>query len=64
VEVGFRGGFEAVQRSFVLAPRVEYRVVEKVRVGLAAEVYAGKPYSPFGYFGRNDQVLASLRLLL
>jgi hypothetical protein len=64
VELGFRGGFEAVQRSFVLAPRVEYRVVEKVRVGLAAEVYAGTPYSPFGYFGRNDQVLASLRLLL
>jgi hypothetical protein len=35
-----------------------------VRVGLAAEVYAGKPYSPFGYYGRNDQVLGTLRLTL
>jgi hypothetical protein len=64
LELGCRGAFEAVQRSFVLAPRVEYRVAEHVRVGLAAEVYAGKPYSPFGYYGRNDQVLGTLRLTL
>ncbi|XXF76439.1 hypothetical protein P2318_25780 [Myxococcaceae bacterium GXIMD 01537] len=64
LEVGLRGAFEPVQRSFVLAPRVEYRVQEKVRVGLAAEVYAGPPHSPLGYFGRNDQVLASVRLVL
>lgn len=64
VELGFRGAFEAVQRSFVLAPRVEYRLAERVRVGLAAEVYAGGPYSPFGYYGRNDQVLGTLRLAL
>ncbi len=64
LELGFRGAFEAVQRSFVLVPRVEYRLVEGVQVGLAAEVYAGEPYSPFGYFGRNDQVLGTLRLTL
>lgn len=64
LELGFRGAFEAVQRSFVLAPRVEYRLREWMRVGLAAEVYSGRPYSPFGYFGRNDQVLGTLRLTL
>jgi hypothetical protein len=64
LELGVRGAFEAVQRSFVLAPRAEYRLLEWLRVGLAAEVYTGTPYSPFGYFGRNDQVLGTLRLTL
>jgi hypothetical protein len=63
-ELGFRGAFEAVQRSFVLAPRVGWRFTEHLSVGLAAEVYAGKPYSPLGYFGRNDQLLGTLRLTL
>ncbi len=63
-EVGFRGAFEPVQRSFVLAPRVGWRFTEHLGVGLAAEVYAGKPYSPLGYFGRNDQIVGSLRLTL
>jgi len=63
-EVGFRGAFEPVQRSFVLAPRVGWRFTEHLSVGLAAEVYAGKPYSPLGYFGRNDQIVGSLRLTL
>ncbi len=63
-ELGFRGAFEAVQRSFVLAPRAGWRFTDHVSVGLAAEVYAGKPYSPLGYFGRNDQILGSLRLTL
>lgn len=63
-EVGFRGAFEPVQRSFVLAPRVGWRFTEHLSVGLAAEVYVGKPYSPLGYFGRNDQIVGSLRLTL
>jgi hypothetical protein len=63
-EVGFRGAFEPVQRSFVLAPRAGWRFTEHLSVGLAAEVYAGKPYSPLGYFGRNDQIVASLQLTL
>jgi hypothetical protein len=63
-ELGFRGAFEAVQRSFVLAPRAGWRFTDHVSVGLAAEIYAGKPYSPLGYFGRNDQILGSLRLTL
>jgi hypothetical protein len=63
-ELGFRGAFEAVQRSFVLSPRVDWRFTEHLSMGLAAEVYSGKPYSPLGYFGRNDQVVGSLRLTL
>jgi hypothetical protein len=64
LEVGLRGAFEVVQRSFLLSPRVGWRVSERLSVGLAAEVYAGPGFSPFGYFNRNDQVLASVRLLL
>ena len=64
LEVGLRGAFEVVQRSFLLSPRVGWRVAEHVSVGLAAEVYGGPSYSPFGYFNRNDQVLASVRLTL
>ncbi|WP_257460603.1 DUF1302 domain-containing protein [Archangium lipolyticum] len=64
LEVGLRGAFEPIQRSFLVAPRVEWRVDERVHLGLAAEVYGGPSYSPFGYFGRNDQVLASLRVML
>jgi hypothetical protein len=64
VELGLRGAFEPVQRSFALAPRVSWRIKEWLSVGLAAEVYAGKPYSPLGYFGRNDQLIGSLRLTL
>ncbi|MGZ3460580.1 MAG: hypothetical protein ACXU86_19000 [Archangium sp.] len=64
LQVGLRGAFEPIQRSYLVAPRVGWRVSEHVHVGLSAEVYGGPPYSPFGYFGRNDQVLASLRLVL
>ena len=64
VELGLRGAFEPVQRSFALAPRVGWRIEEWLSVGLTAEVYAGKAYSPLGYFGRNDQLVGSLRLTL
>jgi hypothetical protein len=64
LEVGLRGAFEPIQRSFLVAPRVEWRVSERVHLGLSAEVNGGPSYSPFGYFNRNDQVLASLRVML
>ncbi len=64
LQVGLRGALEPIQRSYVVAPRVEWRVSERVHLGLAAEVYGGSPYSAFGYFNRNDQVLATLRLAL
>ena len=64
LEVGLRGAFEILQRSVLVAPRVGWRVSEHVQVGLAAEVYEGPRYSPFGYFNRNDQVLASVRVAL
>jgi hypothetical protein len=64
VELGLRGAFEPVQRSFALAPRVSWRLKEWLSLGLAAEVYAGKPYSPLGYFGRNDQLVGSVRFTL
>ncbi|MCY1080865.1 hypothetical protein [Archangium lansingense] len=64
LQVGMRGAFEPIQRSFLVAPRVGWRVSEHVHLGLAAEVYGGPSFSAFGYFNRNDQVLASLRLVL
>jgi hypothetical protein len=64
VELGLRGAFEPIQRSFALSPRVSWRLEAWLSLGLAAEVYAGKPYSPLGYFGRNDQLAGSVRLTL
>lgn len=64
LQVGLRGAFEPIQRSYLVAPRVGWRLSEHVHLGLAAEVYGGPPYSAFGYFNRNDQVLASVRVTL
>ncbi|HYO65250.1 MAG TPA: hypothetical protein VEU33_04145 [Archangium sp.] len=64
LQVGMRGAIEPIQRSFLVAPRVGWRVSEHVHLGLAAEVYGGPSFSAFGYFNRNDQVLASVRLTL
>ncbi len=64
LEVGLRGAFEVVQRSFLLSPRVSWRATEHLHVGLSAEVYGGASHSPLGYFDRNDQVLATVRLTL
>lgn len=58
LELSLRGGVEPIQRSFALAPRVAWREGRHT-VGLALELYEGRVYSPFGYFGRNDQVVAS-----
>jgi hypothetical protein len=64
LEVGLRGGFEPIQRSFLVSPRAGWRLTEQLSVGLAAEVYGGPAFSAFGYFNRNDQVLASVRMTL
>ncbi|MDP3154024.1 MAG: hypothetical protein Q8N23_15225 [Archangium sp.] len=60
-EVSFRGTFEPVQQSFSLAPRVTYQGIEGLKLFVAAEFYEGKPWSPFGYFDRNDRVLLGAR---
>ncbi len=57
IEASVRGAFEPIQRSFALAPKVSCRVSDLVSLSLAAELYEGKAYSPFGYFGRNDRIL-------
>jgi hypothetical protein len=56
LEVAVAAAVEPIQRSFAVAPRVTYEVVDRVRVGLSAAFYEGPPASPFGYVDRNDQV--------
>jgi len=58
LEISLRGAVEPVQRSWALAPRVTWRGFSRFELAVGAELYEGKAYSPFGYFGRNDQVLA------
>jgi len=60
LEVGVRAAFEPLQRSYAVGPRVTYRV-GRWTVFLAAEFFEGSAYSPFGYFGRNDQVLSGVQ---
>jgi hypothetical protein len=58
LDVSVRAAFEAVQRSFALSPRVAWKgSLEGLEIWLAAEFQEGNPYSPFGYFSRNDKVL-------
>lgn len=64
LEVSLRGGFEAVQRSFAVAPKVLYRPIDRLAVWLGAEVFAGPPLSVFGYFDRNDRVSLGARVEL
>lgn len=52
-----RAAFEAVQQSFALAPRVTFQGVEGLDIWATAEFYEGRPWSPLGYFGRNDKVV-------
>jgi hypothetical protein len=61
LELSLRATFEPVQQSFSLAPRVTYQGFEGLKLFVAAEFYEGKPWSPFGYFGRNDRVLLGAR---
>ena len=58
LELTFRGGVEPIQRSWAIAPRAAWREGRHT-VGVGLELYEGRTYSPFGYFSRNDQVVAS-----
>ena len=60
-ELSVRGTFEPVQRSFSLAPRVTYQGIDGLKLSLAAEFFEGTPWSPFGYFGRNDRIMLGAR---
>lgn len=62
LELSVRAGFEPIQRSFAVAPKMTYLGVGRARLWLAAEVYQGADLSPFGYFGRNDRVLAGVEV--
>ncbi|MBK7862321.1 MAG: hypothetical protein IPJ65_27680 [Archangiaceae bacterium] len=57
LDVSVRAAFEVVQRSFALAPKVAWKGIDGLELWLAAEFQEGNPYSPFGYFSRNDKVL-------
>jgi len=60
LELSVRAAMEPIQRSWVLAPRVAWRGFERVTLAVGAELYEGRVYSPFGYFDRNDQVVAQV----
>ena len=60
-ELSLRGTFEPVQRSFSLSPRVTWQGFEGLKVFFAAEFFEGTPWSPFGYFSRNDRLLLGAR---
>lgn len=64
LRLGLRAAFDPLQRSFALAPSVAWWPRSDLSVGLGAELFQGSAYSPFGYFGRNDQVVARLGLSL
>ena len=56
-----RAAFEPIQQSFTVSPTVTWQGVDRLKIWLAAEFYEGSPYSPLGYFGRNDQILLGAR---
>lgn len=60
-EFSARGTFEATQQSFSLTPRVTYQGIEGLQLYLALELFEGNPWSPFGYFSRNDRVMLGAR---
>lgn len=57
LELSFRGAVEPIQGSGALGPRVAYQLKDRFRFWAAAELYQGKPLSPFGYLNRANQVL-------
>lgn len=61
LEVTLRAGFEPIQRSFAVGPRVSWEFHTGLRLFGSAEFYVGKSWSPFGYFDRNDKVLVGAR---
>lgn len=56
-----RAAFEPIGLSFALGPKVTWQGVEGLKVWLAAEVYEGASFSPFGYLSRNDKVMVGAR---
>lgn len=64
LEVSLRAAFEVVQRSFAVAPRVTWKGFDGLELWVAAEFQEGNPYSPFGYFDRNDKVFVGARYTL
>jgi hypothetical protein len=62
VELSVRAAFEPIQRSFALAPRVQYVGWTGAKLWLGAEFYEGPALSPLGYYRRNSQVLAGAQL--
>ncbi|MGA9520695.1 MAG: hypothetical protein WBV82_04475, partial [Myxococcaceae bacterium] len=58
LEVSVRAAVEPIRGSWALSPRVVWKGLARTSVGVTAEFYEGHPWSPFGYFGRNDQVVA------
>lgn len=60
-EISVRAAFEPVQRSFSISPRVTWQGVEGLKIFASAEFFEGNPWSPFGYFSRNDRVLVGAR---
>lgn len=61
LQLGVRGAFEPVQHSFALGPRATYKIKEGLSIWAGVELYEGASFSPFGYYGRNDQIAAGVR---
>jgi hypothetical protein len=58
LEVSCRAAVELVQGSFWASPTVSWAIGEAWTVWVAGELVEGSPESAFGYFRRNDQVVA------
>jgi hypothetical protein len=56
--------FALEYRGFAMSPKLTYAYTDKLSLILAAEIYEGRKYSPFGYFDRNDQIVAGLQYSL
>ncbi len=61
LSVELRAAFEPIQRSFALGPKVTWLGIDSLKLWLAAEVYEGPGFSPFGYFSRNDKIMLGAR---
>ncbi|MCC6332719.1 MAG: hypothetical protein IT380_01875 [Myxococcales bacterium] len=61
LEVTLRVGLDPIQWSLALGPRVSWEAFTGFKVFAGAEFFVGQLWTPFGYFGRNDKVLAGVR---
>lgn len=62
LEVSVRGAVEPIQRSWAVAPRIAWKGFPRTQLALGAELYEGRVFSPFGYFGRNDQIVGQISI--